>query len=65
MMISARGLSLARMIRSITSTIGAVARTVIVFAVLLGKQRRLHRQSGCASSVLMICEISCASACER
>ena len=33
---SARGLSLALMIRSMTSTTGAVARTVIVFAVLFG-----------------------------
>src|SRR6185437_11456363 len=35
-MTSARGLSFALMIRSITSTIGAVARTVIVLDVLFG-----------------------------
>ena len=47
-----------------TSTIGAVARTVIVFAVLFGNS------AGCAAvgmrmTVLMICEISVGSACER
>ena len=61
---SARGLSSARISRSATSTIGAVARTAIVFDVLFGK----IAGATCAWMriiVLIACETSCVSACDR
>ncbi len=64
MMISARGLSLARMIRSMTSTTGAVARTVIVLAVLLGSSVGCTGIVGMRMIVLITCASSDTSACE-
>ena len=52
------------MIRSITSTTGAVARTVIVLAVLFGSSAGCTGIVGIRMTVLMICEISVASACD-
>ena len=62
---SARGLSFARITRSMTSTTGPVARTVMVFAVLFGITigwivicgMRMMLFTSCASSVASACEM--------
>ena len=52
------------MIRSMTSTTGAVARTVIVLAVLFGSSVGCTGMVGMRMIVLMICASSVTSACE-
>ncbi len=63
--ISARGLSFCSMTFSRICTTFAAARTVIVFAVLLGTIAGCTLMPGSRMIVLSICVSSVASACER
>jgi hypothetical protein len=65
MMTSARGLSLARSIRSMTAMICAGARTVSVFAVLFGSTAGCTGIPGVRMIKLISCVISFTSACDR
>jgi hypothetical protein len=64
MMTSARGLSFALMMRSMTSITGAVARTVMVLAVLFGSICGCTGMVGMRITVLSVCASSATSPCE-